>query len=228
MAIIRCAMFDLGNVIIHFDTGRFYNFVSQHSGNCLKPWELFSGLGSGIMEDVYLGKVSDLNFFKRVKNLFQLRRVSQEDFFHIWADVISVDYRMLAVIDGLRQKGILTVLITNIGHYHIEYIRKNCPELLSKFDITLISCEEGIVKPDSEAWIRSLEALGLKAEECIFIDDHYPNIEASCGLAIKGWHYDVVDGQFCSNNRLEKERKKLKDFLVLLDNLGLLYDKTRS
>lgn len=53
------------------------------------------------------------------------------------------------------------------------------------FDGTLISAEEGIMKPAPEIYRLCLSRFGLKPEECFFIDDVPANIEgaAACGIA---------------------------------------------
>lgn len=227
MAVIKCVMFDLGNVLVTFDTKRFYTFIYRHRDNQLEPYELFTGAGQYFMEDYYLGNLSDSDFFENVANLFQLRHVSEEGFFRVWGDVMEFDYEMIALVKRLKKRGLLTVLVTNIGRYHINYIREKYSEFLKMFDNTFISYEERVIKPDLEAWTRPLGKLGLNAAECIFLDDHYPNIEVARKLGVKGWHLPVIDENFCSNGKIDIERQRFIDFLFLLDNLGLLYDKNK-
>ncbi len=228
MVVIRCAMFDYGNVLAHFDNPRFYSFLKEHSGNSLEPHEIFTGKGRVIMDDYYRGGISDLDLFIKIQNLFELKDVRVLEFFRMFNDVMELDQQMLRVKNKLAERGIITVLITNIGRHHLDYIKRNYPLLLPSFDYRFISCDEGIIKPDPEAWIRPLEYLGLKAEECIFIDDHLPNIEEARKLGIKAWHHEVTDNRFYSTGRLREEVKRFEDFLALLDSLGLLYDKNKT
>ena len=61
------------------------------------------------------------------------------------------------------------------------------------FDDTLISAEEGLIKPGHAIYRRCLQKFGLAAEECFFIDDSAANIAAAAELGIRGheFHFDV-------------------------------------
>ena len=61
------------------------------------------------------------------------------------------------------------------------------------FDGTLISADEGIMKPRKEIYQLCLERFGLKAEECFFIDDVPANIQGarSCGIAGTVFRFDA-------------------------------------
>ena len=52
-----------------------------------------------------------------------------------------------------------------------------------------------MLKPDSEIYIRLLEKFGLKAEECLFIDDSEANIRAAEALGFYGLVFDKRDPQ---------------------------------
>jgi 2-haloacid dehalogenase len=70
------------------------------------------------------------------------------------------------------------------------------------FDDILISGEVGLVKPDPAIFNLLLERIGRKAEECIFIDDSPPNIQAAGRLGFNAIHYHSPD-------QLERELEKL-------------------
>ncbi|MDP3697837.1 MAG: HAD family phosphatase [Candidatus Taylorbacteria bacterium] len=173
------------------------------------------------------GKLSDLEFYRAFQNAYQLQGVTMGEFFNRLGSVLWIDWDMVEIRDWLKRRGIVTVLVTNMNPYHAWYIRRKYPPLMAKFDHGMISCEEGVAKPDPEAWIRPLDCLGFKAEECIFVDDSMENIEAACRLGIKGWHYNITDQHYCQNGKLDEERMKFKVFLAVLDSCGILYDKPR-
>ena len=51
---------------------------------------------------------------------------------------------------------------------------------------TLISADEGVIKPGEEIYRRCLKKFGLKAEECFFTDDSADNIRTAEDLGIRG------------------------------------------
>lgn len=59
----------------------------------------------------------------------------------------------------------------------------------------MLSCEEGLLKPDPAIFRRLLERFSLRAEECFFIDDLSLNIEAAqwCGLTAFQFRRDLSE-----------------------------------
>ncbi len=53
-------------------------------------------------------------------------------------------------------------------------------------DGMMISCEEKLVKPDVAIYRRFLRKFGLKAEECVFLDDRPVNIEGCERAGMRG------------------------------------------
>ena len=217
---IRCMMFDFGSVIGHFDTPRYLKFIKRHQGNSLSFENFFHGECLNVLKNYDLGLLSDLDFFKEIKRIFKLDGVGQELFFWIWGDIIWPDWDMVAIRDGLKEKGLETVLISNMNTFHAGYIRRRYPRCLDNFSYKLISAHEGVAKPDPEAWIRPMKILGRRAEECLFIDDQISNIEVATNLGIAVWHYNVNDDNFCLNGKLDNERKEFKDYIRLLEESG--------
>ena len=62
------------------------------------------------------------------------------------------------------------------------------------FDGTIISADEGVMKPGAEYYLRALNRFGLKAEECFFVDDVPANVEgaAYCGISGAVFHGDAT------------------------------------
>ncbi|PIV26566.1 MAG: hypothetical protein COS37_05745, partial [Anaerolineae bacterium CG03_land_8_20_14_0_80_58_20] len=74
------------------------------------------------------------------------------------------------------------------------------------FDILdgyLISGEVNLVKPDPAIFQRLLDKIGRDAQECLFIDDALPNIEAARALGMTAIHFQ-------SPGQLERELKTLQ------------------
>ena len=53
----------------------------------------------------------------------------------------------------------------------------------------VFSCYEKLIKPDPALFKVILERYGLKPEECVFIDDNLPNVEAARNLGINAIHF---------------------------------------
>src|SRR3569833_915887 len=69
--------------------------------------------------------------------------------------------------------------------------------LSSRFEAWIVSGDVGVRKPDTEKSRKLLEQTGRSAQECIFVDDRIPNLDAARGLGFVTVHYseqDMVDG----------------------------------
>lgn len=185
--LIRCAMFDFGNVLAHFDTQRWYDFITAHQ----QP-----------------GAMSEFEFFELTEKALGLNVEFEEFFFEFTAN-IHPDPRMIGLRQSLRQNGIKLAIVSNINRYHFEYVSQKWPEVFTGFDYLALSFKLGIKKPDPMIWKIAAGQLGVKLSECFFIDDLETNILAFERLGGIGHHYNVIDGSFCSNSRLEIERKLL-------------------
>ena len=91
---------------------------------------------------------------------------------------------ILTMFEELKRKGIKIGLISNCYSEEAIEIRKS--KLFPYFDVCYLSCEQGVKKPDPEIFIRCLEELQVKAEECVFVGDGgSQELEASGSIGMK-------------------------------------------
>ncbi|MEP6695548.1 MAG: HAD family phosphatase [Pseudonocardiales bacterium] len=91
---------------------------------------------------------------------------------------------MLTVVATARAAGIRTALLSN--SWGLDYPREGWPEL---FDAVVISGEVGMRKPDEKIYRYTAGLLGLRTEECVFVDDLAHNVRAAVALGMVGVHH---------------------------------------
>ncbi len=69
----------------------------------------------------------------------------------------------------VRRRGYRVGLISNLFANEAEWLREF--ELEEAFDGMVLSCKAGVMKPDPAAYLMAAEKLGIKPEECVFVDD---------------------------------------------------------
>ena len=91
---------------------------------------------------------------------------------------------MIALVRRARSSGIRTALLSNSWG-------NNYPEDLfdGMFDQVVISGEVGMRKPDPEIYLHTIEAIGLPAESCAFVDDLLPNVIAAREIGLVAIHH---------------------------------------
>ncbi len=63
------------------------------------------------------------------------------------------------------------------------------PDQIALFDVVNLSYESGFVKPDRRAYILVAERLGVKPEECIFVDDIESQLRGASATGMKAVLY---------------------------------------
>ena len=69
----------------------------------------------------------------------------------------------------LRGRGIKLGLISNADVMEVANWEKS--PLFGLFDVEMISCRVGMLKPEPEIYISCVERMGIRAEECLFVGD---------------------------------------------------------
>jgi len=88
---------------------------------------------------------------------------------------------MSALVRRARTAGLRTGLLSN--SWGNDYPRDGWDEM---FDVVVISGEVGMRKPEPEIFAHTLRLLGLRPEECVFVDDLAHNVAAAAALGIVG------------------------------------------
>jgi putative hydrolase of the HAD superfamily len=92
----------------------------------------------------------------------------------------------------LKQRGLLTAILSNIGADVLASVERTF-DWIHHFDVLVWSYQLGIVKPDPEIYRHTLRELGTNPEETLFIDDRRPNVEAARALGIQALEYSSVE-----------------------------------
>ena len=102
------------------------------------------------------------------------------------------NHAMLAWQQQLKQRGMLTAILSNMGDNVHEYMKRKF-DWLTRFDVLVWSYQLGIAKPDPAIYRYTLNELGSQPEETLFIDDKPINIEAAGRLGMKGLVFTTVE-----------------------------------
>ena len=82
---------------------------------------------------------------------------------------------MIEAVANVRAQGVKTALLSNswsLRHYPHDRFEPI-------FDVTVISGEVGLRKPDPAIYRLATERLGVDAEQCVFVDDHPGHLKAA-------------------------------------------------
>ena len=182
---ITSVLSDLGQVLLRFDNGRFFDFLARFTP---KPREEIRRVVHDNADLVTLfdkGALSPLDFYHNARDLLGAE-LSYEEFYQGYCDVFSPLPETLALYRRLRPK-VRMALLSNTDVMRWTFVKSRHPEILF-FDAYVLSFEWGIVKPDFEFYRAALKLLEARPEEAVFIDDLAENVAGAARAGIAGIH----------------------------------------
>ncbi len=121
-----------------------------------------------------------------------------------WFDPVLPVEGVSDIVKELKEAGYKIYLLSNAGLKHSEYWDKIPGS--EYFDGILVSAYVKMVKPQPEIYKLLLEKFGLKADECLFIDNNHLNL---AGANVVG-----MDTVIFKNAEDLKNRLREKDILI--------------
>jgi len=98
---------------------------------------------------------------------------------------------MLAWQEQLKQRGLLTAILSNMGDSVLENIQREF-DWLPRFDVLVWSYQHRMAKPDPAIYQQALHQLGTLPEETLFLDDKDVNVEAARALGMKAIQFSNI------------------------------------
>ena len=99
---------------------------------------------------------------------------------------------MVAWQSALKQRGLLTAILSNMGDSVLESVEQNF-DWIHRFDVLVWSFQLSLAKPDPAIYLYVLAKLGTLPEETLFLDDKPVNIEAALALGMKAIEFSTVE-----------------------------------
>ena len=92
------------------------------------------------------------------------------------------------LIRDLKAAGYRLYVLSNMSREFIAFLRRF--PVYGCFDGEVVSCEEGVCKPEPAIYRLLLSRFGLDPAETLFIDDRADNIAAARAEGINGYRFD--------------------------------------
>jgi epoxide hydrolase-like predicted phosphatase len=105
----------------------------------------------------------------------------------VFAERAEASAAMVDTVRQLREAGYRTALLTNNAREWEPMWRSLIP-VDELFDVVVDSSVVGLRKPDPRIYELTCERLGLRPDECIFVDDLQCNVDAAAALGIEVVH----------------------------------------
>ena len=104
----------------------------------------------------------------------------------------TVNDRMTAWQSQIKQRGLLTGILSNMGDSVLEVLLAK-HAWIANFDVHVWSYQLRMAKPDPAIYHHTLAKLGTPPQETLFIDDKIENIAAARALGIHAFQFSTAD-----------------------------------
>lgn len=188
---IQAVIFDFGLVLSAPQDPAIYAEICRLAGLSREQFESLYWVDRHAYDE---GKITGLEFWQKL--LRDAKKSSQNGL----AEQLSLlDGEMWCTANAamvewqrqLRQQGIRTAILSNMGDSVHESIARNCP-WIQNFDVLVWSYQLKVAKPDATIYLHTLGQLGTRPEETLFVDDKLINIEAARALGINGFEFSTA------------------------------------
>ncbi|HSN67640.1 MAG TPA: HAD family phosphatase [Thermoanaerobaculia bacterium] len=180
-------VFDLGNVLIRLAYDRVLQRVESRSR--ISRDELVSLLDSaGGYRDLERGLITFRDFHRILRDragyIDDLRT-----FRDVWGDFFEGPVEGIDEVLRRVRKRYRVAFLSNSNEVHAEVIPRQYAPLFAKNDVFVFSHRLRCAKPDPEIFQQTLELLGAKPEEVLFVDDLAENVAAARNLGIHAFQF---------------------------------------
>lgn len=189
---IRNIVFDMGQVLIHFDWDRFVSRLGlPPEDRRLLTNELFQSLEWPRLDR---GVITYRQAHEAVCQRLPARlHGAAWELLTGWYEPILPMEGMAELVGQLKAAGYGIYLLSNTTCRFSEY----WPQVPGHeyFDGLLLSFEYGLLKPERAIYLSLFDRFRLQPEECFFVDDQPSNIEEAfrCGMPGAVFHGDAED-----------------------------------
>jgi len=179
-------VFDVGNVLIHWDPKRLYSQFFDDPAQV--GWFLDNVCHSAWNLELDRGRAYEEAIAERTA-MFPEYAAEIRAYDERWDEMVAGAIEgTVELLERLRAAGVPLYAITNFSRSKFAHATKRFPFLL-RFLGTIVSADEGLVKPDPAIFDLFLKRFGLSASDCLFIDDSAANIESARRLGMVVHHF---------------------------------------
>lgn len=187
---IRNIVFDIGNVLAGFVWQKFYRSFGFSD-------EIYEKLAdatvrSSFWNEMDRGKLTDDQLLEGfIKNDPSIEKEIRQVFESVTDMIERYDYA-IPWLKELKGRGYRVYYISNFAHKaHVEC--EKALDFLGEMDGGILSYQDKLIKPDPEIYRLLCERYGLKAGECVFIDDTQKNVCAAQKEGMEGIVFHTLE-----------------------------------
>ncbi len=191
---IRAVISDFGGVLTTPLAGSFQAFAERSGMTLAMMGEAFRTLherdGAHPLHELECGRMTEEAFVSGLQRALSEaagREVSLAGFAELLGELLPNE-PMIELMATLRDEGYRMALLTNNVREWEQHWRAMAP-IDELFEVVVDSAFVGMRKPDPEIYELCVRRLGVRAEECLFVDDREDNCAGAVAVGMRAVRY---------------------------------------
>ena len=183
---IVSVIFDWGGVLIDDPRPGLLGYCSEAFG---VPLEDYTPVHDSFLDEFGEGKISEERFLQQISCKLG-KSMPPVRWYEAFRSAYVPKQEMFSLASSLHDKGYKTALLSNTELPAVEFFHEQDYDM---FDVLVFSCVEGLEKPDRRIYEITLERLGSKAWQAVFIDDRQDYIRGARDVGLNTILFKSVD-----------------------------------
>ena len=195
---LRAVICDFGGVLTSPLAGGFLA-VQQQSGASVEELSaamasVTAATGRHPLFDLEMGLIAESEFLRMLEDELE-GEVTLHGFRDVFFSALRPNRPLIDYMAELRERGLRMAILTNNVREWEALWRAKLPQLDRTFEVVVDSAWVGMRKPDPEIYRLTVERLGdgLRAEDCVFVDDTEANCETARSLGMHAVQFVETD-----------------------------------
>ncbi len=179
---IKAVIFDLGGVLTKYHYNKFQKELAKY----LKvKYNILSPAVTPLLELFNKGEIIEDEFWKMLAENLKIelpqdyRRFIQYEF----EKDVKLNTNAEKILQKIKKSNYKLALISTIFKPHAKFVKQN--GWLKDFDVVVMSCDVGLLKTDKQIFKLTLKMLGLKGNQCIYVDDKKEHLVPAKNVEMK-------------------------------------------
>lgn len=185
---MKLLVFDMGHVFVDFEWEAVCGGFCRRTGCSLETLRpVFGELSQLGYESGQIGTdafLAELN--KRLG-----ADITRQEFSELWLHTFRENPQMAELLQSLKKQRPL-YLLSNTNEVQYEWLQANY-NVARHFEHLVLSYKVGCSKPEEEIYRLVLERSGLRAQDCLFVDDLERNVKAAARLGMNTIRFSGVE-----------------------------------
>ena len=187
----RLVIFDMDDVLCHYDLGRRLRALSQISGKT--PRDIRAAIwDSGFEDDADLGGYPDADVYLAEFSYRIGHTITRQQWIAARRESMIASLDVLALAESIGKTARIA-LYTNNGPIVKSSLDELFPEAAAIFRERYCSYEFGTKKPDPQSFTKLLAKISVAPADTWFIDDKRSNVQGARLAGLKAHHFRSIE-----------------------------------